>query len=101
LGSKAFDRSVAAEDSGVVARLKQAGAILIGKANLNPLAYGAIAKEGDYDYGHMHNPWDPACVSGLQRYLARPPPPGSALSPSAATRGARCASPARCAASWA
>jgi aspartyl-tRNA(Asn)/glutamyl-tRNA(Gln) amidotransferase subunit A len=47
-----------------VARLKQAGAILIGKANLNPLAYGAIAKEGDFDYGHMHNPWDPACVSG-------------------------------------
>ena len=64
LGSKAFDRSISPEDSGVVARLKQAGAILIGKANLNPLAYGAIAKEGDYDYGHMHNPWDPACVSG-------------------------------------
>jgi aspartyl-tRNA(Asn)/glutamyl-tRNA(Gln) amidotransferase subunit A len=64
LGSKAFDRSIAQEDSGVVARLKQAGAILIGKTNLNPLAYGAIAKEGDYDYGHMHNPWDPACVSG-------------------------------------
>ncbi len=64
LGSRAFDRSVAAEDSGVVARLKQAGAILLGKTNLNPLAYGAIAKEGDYDYGHMHNPWDPECVSG-------------------------------------
>jgi len=64
LGSKAFDRSVAEEDSGVVARLRQAGAILIGKANMNPLAYGAIAKEGDFDYGHMHNPWDPACVSG-------------------------------------
>ncbi len=64
LGSKAFDRSVSAEDSGVVARLRQAGAILIGKTNLNPLAYGAIAKQGDYDYGHMHNPWDPECVSG-------------------------------------
>jgi len=64
LGSKAFDRSISEEDSGVVERLKRAGAILIGKANLNPLAYGAIAKEGDYDYGHMHNPWDPACVSG-------------------------------------
>jgi aspartyl-tRNA(Asn)/glutamyl-tRNA(Gln) amidotransferase subunit A len=64
LGSKAFDRSVSEEDSGLVARLRQAGAILLGKANLNPLAYGAIAKEGDYDYGHMHNPWDPASVSG-------------------------------------
>jgi len=64
LGLKAFDRSLAAEDSTLVARLKEAGAILIGKANLNPLAYGAIAKEGDFDYGHMHNPWDPACVSG-------------------------------------
>jgi aspartyl-tRNA(Asn)/glutamyl-tRNA(Gln) amidotransferase subunit A len=64
LGLKAFDGIAAAEDSTLVARLKQAGAILIGKANLNPLAYGAIAKEGDFDYGHMHNPWDPACVSG-------------------------------------
>ena len=64
LGSKAFDRSVAGQDSGVVAALKRAGAILLGKTNLNPLAYGAIAKEGDYDYGHMHNPWDPTCVSG-------------------------------------
>lgn len=64
LGSKAFDRSIAGEDSGVVAALRRAGAILLGKTNLNPLAYGAIAKEGDYDYGHMHNPWDPACVSG-------------------------------------
>lgn len=64
LGSKVYDRSVPEEDSTLVARLKQAGAILIGKANLNPLAYGAIAKEGDFDYGHMHNPWDPACVSG-------------------------------------
>jgi aspartyl-tRNA(Asn)/glutamyl-tRNA(Gln) amidotransferase subunit A len=64
LGLKAFDRNVAAEDSTLVARLKQAGAILIGKANLNPLAYGAIAKEGNFDYGHMHNAWDPACVSG-------------------------------------
>jgi aspartyl-tRNA(Asn)/glutamyl-tRNA(Gln) amidotransferase subunit A len=64
LGSRVFDRSVADEDSTVIARLKDAGAILIGKTNMNPLAYGAIAKEGDYDYGHMHNPWDPSRVSG-------------------------------------
>ena len=64
LGSKIFDRAVADEDATVVARLKEAGAILLGKTNLNPFAYGAIAKEGDYDYGHMHNPWDPECVSG-------------------------------------
>ena len=64
LGSRVFDRSVPDEDSTVIARLKEAGAILIGKTNMNPLAYGAIAKEGDFDYGHMHNPWDPSCVSG-------------------------------------
>jgi len=64
LGSRVFDRSVADEDSTVIARLKEAGAILIGKTNMNPLAYGAIAKEGDFDYGHMHNPWDPTRVSG-------------------------------------
>jgi aspartyl-tRNA(Asn)/glutamyl-tRNA(Gln) amidotransferase subunit A len=64
LGSRVFDSSVAAEDSTVIARLKDAGAILIGKTNMNPLAYGAIAKEGAFDYGHMHNPWDPTRVSG-------------------------------------
>jgi aspartyl-tRNA(Asn)/glutamyl-tRNA(Gln) amidotransferase subunit A len=64
LGSRVFDRSVPEEDSTLIARLKAAGSILIGKTNMNPLAYGAIAKQGDYDYGHMHNPWDPTLVSG-------------------------------------
>jgi aspartyl-tRNA(Asn)/glutamyl-tRNA(Gln) amidotransferase subunit A len=64
LGSRIYDSAVGEEDCTIVARLKQAGAILVGKANLNPFAYGAIAKEGRFDYGHMHNPWDPQCVSG-------------------------------------
>jgi aspartyl-tRNA(Asn)/glutamyl-tRNA(Gln) amidotransferase subunit A len=64
LGSRIHDSRVPGEDATLIARLKKAGAILVGKTNLNPLAYGAIAKEGDFDYGHMHNPWDPGCVSG-------------------------------------
>jgi aspartyl-tRNA(Asn)/glutamyl-tRNA(Gln) amidotransferase subunit A len=64
LGSKIFDRSVADVDSTLIARLKKSGAILLGKLNMNPLAYGPIAKERDYDYGHMHNPWNPEYISG-------------------------------------
>jgi len=64
LGSRIFDRSIADVDSTLIARLKKAGAILLGKLNMNPLAYGPIAKEGDYDYGHMHNPWNPEYISG-------------------------------------
>jgi aspartyl-tRNA(Asn)/glutamyl-tRNA(Gln) amidotransferase subunit A len=64
LGSRIYDTRVPDEDSTLIARLKDAGAILIGKANLNPLAYGEIADEGHFDYGHMHNPWDPSLVSG-------------------------------------
>lgn len=48
----------AREDSTVVARLRGAGAIILGKLNLHEFAYGP---EGiNIHYGTSWNPWDPA-----------------------------------------
>ncbi|MGH7321429.1 MAG: amidase [Candidatus Rokuibacteriota bacterium] len=48
----------AAQDSTVVARLRAAGAIILGKLNLHEFAYGP---EGiNIHYGTAWNPWDPA-----------------------------------------
>ncbi len=64
LGSRLFHENTAAIDSTVVLRLRQAGAILIGKQNMNPLAYGPFAPEQGYDYGHTFTPWDLSRISG-------------------------------------
>jgi aspartyl-tRNA(Asn)/glutamyl-tRNA(Gln) amidotransferase subunit A len=61
-GSKLFDTFVPEFDSTVAARLKAAGAILLGKLNMHPLAYGPTGENGEY--GDMHNPWDPALIAG-------------------------------------
>ncbi|MFB3884165.1 MAG: amidase [Thermodesulfobacteriota bacterium] len=61
-GSKIFDRFIPDFDSTMARRLKEAGAILIGKLNLHPLAYGPTGE--NEDYGHMHNPWNPARIAG-------------------------------------
>ena len=61
-GSKIFDRFIPDFDSTVAARLKGAGAILLGKLNLHPFAYGATGE--NTDYGPAHNPWNPALITG-------------------------------------
>ena len=61
-GSRIFDNFVPQEDCTVAARLLRAGAILLGKLNMHPLAYGPTGENSDY--GHMHNPWDPEVVAG-------------------------------------
>ena len=53
-GSRAYSGNVPTEDATVVARLKSAGAILLGKLNLSELAMGGTA---DPPYGTPHNPW--------------------------------------------
>ena len=53
-GSRAYADNVPAEDATVVARLKAAGAILLGKLNLSELAMGGTA---DPPYGTPQNPW--------------------------------------------
>ena len=61
-GCKVYDRYVPDEDSTTVERLRQAGAILIGKLNLHTLEYGSTG-QNNY-YGDMHNPWDTTRYSG-------------------------------------
>ena len=61
-GSRIFDNYVPKEDCTVAARFLRAGAILLGKLNMHPFAYGATGENSDY--GHMHNPWDPEMVAG-------------------------------------
>ncbi len=55
-GSKILRDFVPAEDATVVARLRAAGAIVLGKLNMHEFAYGP---EGlNEHYGHALNPWD-------------------------------------------
>ena len=61
-GSKIFDNYLPNFDSTIASKLKEAGAILLGKLNLHQFAYGATGENPDY--GHMHNPWNPACITG-------------------------------------
>ena len=53
-GSRAYADNVPAADATVVARLKAAGAILLGKLNLSELAMGGTAEP---PYGTPQNPW--------------------------------------------
>ena len=61
-GSKIFDNFIPDFDSTIALRLKEAGAILLGKLNLHPFAYGPTGE--NEEYGHMHNPWNPALIAG-------------------------------------
>ncbi len=61
-GTRIYDNFVPAEDCTVAARFSQAGAILMGKLNMHPLAFGPTGENGDY--GHMHNPWNPERITG-------------------------------------
>ena len=54
-GSKILRDFVPSEDSTVARKLARAGAILIGKTNLNEFAYGITG--GNAHYGPVHNPW--------------------------------------------
>ena len=54
-GSRAYKDFVPAEDATVIARIKQAGAILLGKLNLSELAMGGTQQP---PWGIPRNPWD-------------------------------------------
>jgi len=47
-------------DAALVRRLKEAGAVILGKTNLLEYAYGAVHP----DFGQTNNPWDPKRTSG-------------------------------------
>lgn len=59
---KIFADDVAEADSGVAERLREAGAIIIGKLNLHEIALGATGI--DSHFGPARNPWDTERVTG-------------------------------------
>ncbi len=61
-GSKILKDFVPREDATVTTRLRQAGAIIVGKTNMHEFAFGPL--NTNPHYGDAHNPWDLERVTG-------------------------------------
>lgn len=77
LGTKLFHDFVPEYDSTVATLLREAGAILIGKLNMDQMALGPTGENPDY--GDVHNPWNTRYISG-----------GSSSGAAAATAAGEC-----------
>ncbi len=60
--SAVFEHRVPAADAEVVRRLRQAGAVILGKNNLHEFAYGGSSLVSFF--GDVHNPGDPGHIAG-------------------------------------
>jgi len=58
--SRILAENVPSRDATVVKKLREAGAIILGKNNLLEFAYGIVHP----DYGQSNNPWDPGRTAG-------------------------------------
>ncbi len=61
-GSSFYRENVPAEDAESIRRLKEAGAILIGKCNTHEFATGTTTKNPFF--GNSRNPWNPEMIPG-------------------------------------
>ena len=62
MGSKLYDSHIPFYNSTIVDKLEQAGAILLGKNNLNIFAFGTTGLNPDY--GEARNPWNEQLIPG-------------------------------------
>ena len=61
-GSKILSNFVAPYDAHLIERFNGAGAVLLGKTNMDEFAMGSSSESSFY--GPVKNPWNPACVPG-------------------------------------
>ena len=62
VGTKVLADHVPAEDAFVVSRMQEAGAIILGKENMEEFAAGSTSNNPHY--GAVHNPWDLDMIPG-------------------------------------